>query len=600
MHRHNTLSQQQPLRNDEQEFENFLSGLLSGDTSQEQELAPLAKNERLPKNTFYPIINLGFKASKVCLDKEAKKCIRVLNRNTTALFYPSSFNPNQPVHLLFYFHGHLGSVPGSDTAASEYLNFTKNEYLKLREEIESSGKNVILIMPSLGSSSEPGTLADCGGFEEYFKNVKAEIETNILKNFSVTKMKKGKLILSGHSGGGKVMLELATFNKVDEIWGFDSIYQGGKEWPCIARRNKDLRLFFYYHKDGNRAKDGTATAILDAKSNMLRLKSGSLDNLQLIDVYNGPPKTNPGNPKLVLTKDKSPHFAMIRPGMKERLEALGGTADGKDWEAETILDELFNEFEEVEFEFFPNKVDSDFLVGDFDESKHEEFIQVEPMHLVDDKKKEPVFLLKEVYSSFVAMHNAAIKETCGEILLKLVSGTRNFNYQKDIIWEKKWNGLRKVNGKFLKKPDKKESIPDQIARAKKIMMESAMPGTSRHHWGTDFDLLSTSSAYFETIKGKKEYSWLNTNAHRFGFCQPYLSKKLAKRNGYEEEKWHWSYTKISAPLLQQYKKLVKEEKLKSLNFSGAHLVDQAALNVIGNYVSGVNLCCKNPEPLQCR
>ncbi len=48
-----------------------------------------------------------------------------------------------------------------------------------------------------------------------------------------------------------------------------------------------------------------------------------------------------------------------------------------------------------------------------------------------------------------------------------------------------------------------------------------MPQASRHHWGTDVDINSVEPEYFESGQGLKEYTWLQENAWKFGFCQPY-------------------------------------------------------------------------------
>jgi len=50
-----------------------------------------------------------------------------------------------------------------------------------------------------------------------------------------------------------------------------------------------------------------------------------------------------------------------------------------------------------------------------------------------------------------------------------------------------------------------------------------MPGTSRHHWGTDVDLFSLDNKFFESGDGKIWYSWMVQNAAKYGFCQPYTA-----------------------------------------------------------------------------
>ena len=137
------------------------------------------------------------------------------------------------------------------------------------------------------------------------------------------------------------------------------------------------------------------------------------------------------------------------------------------------------------------------------------------------------------------MHAAAKQDG---INLQIVSGTRNFEEQKG-IWERKWE----LNFKALN---------DSVKTAKKILLFSSMPCTSRHHWGTDMDLNSLNNKYFESGQGLKEYKWLQEHGSKFGFCQVYDDKAVTKRKGYELEKWHWSYMPVSSMFLKQYKEKI--------------------------------------------
>jgi len=54
-----------------------------------------------------------------------------------------------------------------------------------------------------------------------------------------------------------------------------------------------------------------------------------------------------------------------------------------------------------------------------------------------------------------------------------------------------------------------------------------MPGTSRHHWGSDVDLYSLEDIDFLKGNGKIIYQWLTDNAASYGFCQPYTAGRHA-------------------------------------------------------------------------
>jgi D-alanyl-D-alanine carboxypeptidase len=218
---------------------------------------------------------------------------------------------------------------------------------------------------------------------------------------------------------------------------------------------------------------------------------------------------------------------------------------------------------------------AEYLLGKFNPKTDTSFALI-PMKYCN---KEAMYLRKEAIASFVKMYDAAKKEG---VNLKIISATRNFNEQKS-IWEAKWNGSRLVNGKNLS-----QTINDPIERAKTILRYSSMPGTSRHHWGTDMDLNSLENAYFTSAEGKKVYDWLKKNAAQFGFCQPYSVKNETRPNGYEEEKWHWSYTPLSIVILKEYSKKINAENIAG--FAGSETA--AKLNIIENYVKGINPECR--------
>lgn len=173
------------------------------------------------------------------------------------------------------------------------------------------------------------------------------------------------------------------------------------------------------------------------------------------------------------------------------------------------------------------------------------------------------------------------KEAAREgISLKVVSGYRPFDHQKR-IWEGKYNGNRPVDGKNLA-----QVMPDPGERALKILEYSSMPGTSRHHWGTDIDINDLENSYFSSGKGLKEYNWLLKNAPDYGFCQVYTAKN-GIRTGYEEEKWHWSYMPIAKYYLNAYIDNIQYADI--MGFAGSQ--SAAKIEVIRNYVFGIDSEC---------
>jgi LAS superfamily LD-carboxypeptidase LdcB len=219
-------------------------------------------------------------------------------------------------------------------------------------------------------------------------------------------------------------------------------------------------------------------------------------------------------------------------------------------------------------------ITKDYLLGRFNPEADNRFEKIPAEY--SSGSANGGYLRKEVLQAFAKMRQAAKNDG---VTLTIVSATRNFQRQKS-IWESKWTGKTLVEGQDVSR------INDSAARAKIILRFSAMPGTSRHHWGTDMDLNDLEDAYFQTPEGKKVYAWLIANAPKFGFCQPYTSKLNFSRTGYEEEKWHWSYLPLSSELLKQYVQSVDTNDLNG--FMGSATAE--AIEVIKRYVGGVS--CK--------
>lgn len=217
-----------------------------------------------------------------------------------------------------------------------------------------------------------------------------------------------------------------------------------------------------------------------------------------------------------------------------------------------------------------------YLIGDVDPSKDPKFARIPEKYIGGSR----VWGHKDAVEAFVRMAEEA--ETSG-YKLKIVSAFRSFSDQKQ-IWEDKWTGKTLVGGKKLN-----VSLPDPGQRAQKILTYSSMPATSRHHWGTDFDINSIDPKYFNTKDGKRLYDWLVGHASNYGFCQVYSHKGEPgeRTTGYEEEKWHWSYMPVAGWYLKQYPIDVGYDHIKG--FLGADAAP--GIDVIKTYVQSINPEC---------
>jgi len=215
----------------------------------------------------------------------------------------------------------------------------------------------------------------------------------------------------------------------------------------------------------------------------------------------------------------------------------------------------------------------DYIMGHFDPATHPDFVVVD----IKYADRARLYLRKDTYEAFQKMYEHALADS---IRLQIRSATRNFDYQKG-IWEAKWTGEKLIeNGENLA-----ETTPDPKERTLKILRFSSMPGTSRHHWGTDIDLNSFENSWFEKGEGLDIYKWLKKHGPEHGFCQPYSA---GRPYGYLEERWHWSYMPVSAVLTNLVKKELKNEMITE--FMGSE--SAVLIDVVKHYVLGINEDCK--------
>jgi len=270
------------------------------------------------------------------------------------------------------------------------------------------------------------------------------------------------------------------------------------------------------------------------------------------------------------TSENQTEIASVEPPSLSNTEAL------KDSIIPTIPDSLIEFDDNISPEKrkeIMEKISKKYLMGQFDPAKDDRFAIISSPYA-----QKEMYMRREALESFKKMH-AAAKEDGITFLIK--SATRPFNVQKS-IWEAKWTGKRKVDGKMLPK-----DVKDPKGRAIKILRWSSMPSTSRHHWGTDIDINNLEPEYFERGQGLKEYEWLVAHAYEYGFCQVYSEMGEDRPFGYQEEKWHWSYLPISKQLTDAYAKKITDQDIGG--FMGAESAPM--IEVVKKYVLGINPKC---------
>jgi hypothetical protein len=123
-------------------------------------------------------------------------------------------------------------------------------HFALREALNETGKNVLLIAPTLGPRSEAGRLVAAGGFDQYLSDVFSGLAA---QNHLPRGASPANLVLACHSGGGLPMRRIALgldaqAQRIRECWGFDCLYNTGdpESWARWARSKSGVRLFVYY------------------------------------------------------------------------------------------------------------------------------------------------------------------------------------------------------------------------------------------------------------------------------------------------------------------------------------------------------------------
>ena len=183
--------------------------------------------------------------------------------------------------------------------------------------------------------------------------------------------------------------------------------------------------------------------------------------------------------------------------------------------------------------------------------------------------KEPRFAAhREVTDAFLEMRAEA---AAAGFDLQVISSFRDFKTQLK-IWNNKFSGKKPLFDIEGNVRDTSEMTDEQIVRH--IFDWSALPGGSRHQWGTEidvFDRLAIPKDYKVKLLPEEVseggvfhplHQWLDANIHRFGFFKPYK----IYQGGMFPEPWHLSYAPVSLKAIDYLSfelldKLIKETEI---------------------------------------
>ena len=153
----------------------------------------------------------------------------------------------------------------------------------------------------------------------------------------------------------------------------------------------------------------------------------------------------------------------------------------------------------------------------------------------------------EAVASFLSMRDAAQR---AGIDLQAVSSYRDYERQLQ-LWNRKWRGERPLYARDGSLLD--HSSLSEAGKVDAILAWSAIPGGSRHHWGSDIDVIDAAAMPpgYQVQLLPNEYAsqgvfarltrWLDEHMARYGFFRPYGSD----RGGAGIEPWHLSYAPVA-------------------------------------------------------
>jgi LAS superfamily LD-carboxypeptidase LdcB len=165
-----------------------------------------------------------------------------------------------------------------------------------------------------------------------------------------------------------------------------------------------------------------------------------------------------------------------------------------------------------------------------------------------------VYLHYEVVAPLLELKAQAAKEG---FTLAVASAFRS-HHRQIALWNGKARGKRPLLDMNCRHLRIEVLTPEELLYS--ILRWTALPGASRHHWGTDFDVYDAAAcppgyqvqltpAEAQNLFGAF-HSWLNDRMQSpdFPFYRPYDTY----RGGVAAEPWHLSYAPLSRPFKEAY------------------------------------------------
>lgn len=179
------------------------------------------------------------------------------------------------------------------------------------------------------------------------------------------------------------------------------------------------------------------------------------------------------------------------------------------------------------------------------------------------------------------------------IELEAVSAFRTFDTQLK-IWNAKYQGDRPLYDADGIELEHSALNRDELVTA--ILRWSALPGASRHHWGTDLDVIDREAVPegYRVRLVNEEFSsdgvfwklgeWLDRRLPETDFYRPYMGFS----DGVQCEPWHLSFAPVSVQALQSMTVKILEEALADSDVLGLEIIFAQLPEIFSQYVMNVS------------
>jgi LAS superfamily LD-carboxypeptidase LdcB len=203
----------------------------------------------------------------------------------------------------------------------------------------------------------------------------------------------------------------------------------------------------------------------------------------------------------------------------------------------------------------------------------------------------PYLVHREMLSAVQSLQKRAKRDG---IELRVASSFRDYALQEK-IWNEKATGRRDLLDAGGKKLEFSRLSPEEILEA--IMRWSALPGASRHHWGTDLDVYDLNTLpKGERLRFSPQEAepggiqahcakWLGENLKSEGFFRPYATDL----GGVSPEWWHISYQPVASRYYDAFTFDVLQDVVQNSKIALKDIVISRLPEIFQKYVRNITL-----------